>query len=247
MRLTRLALVVCASCIASVPASAAEIGIEADGGGLTPISAAGGMLWQTAPLHVRAPDGWIKDFELWTPPGTATERADGGWDFAFPSGTLTLWNQDVTHAQDDYPITAADMATTPGLIGVLPVLSFSFSLTPLHDSSVWGIWDPARPVRSQLAFIELVLGAGLLREDFAAALEISPHTVGGEGRWIMDDYLPNPTPNDCVYSDSSTDSSLHCAVNNNAAVRIMTQPVPEPATTLLLLSAVAVSALRRRS
>ena len=181
-------------------------------------------------------------FELRSDPGTAAQNPDGSWDYAFPSGVVTLW--DVV-TMGNYPLTAADIGTTPGLVGVIQVLPFTVGLTPLHDDSVWGLWG-ARPVASLSdIFIDVMFGSGVLRGDLASLLGVSPNTIGGSGVWFVDDFLPNPNFADCSVV-APGDASLHCAVPNNASIEIELQAVPEPAIAALLIAGLTGATLRRR-
>jgi len=238
--------VACTLLFCPLAVGASEISFEADGGGFTVVSATGGMFWHPSDAAVII--GPFADFALWTPPGTAVPHPDGSWDFSFPGGTLALSDVEGGAGLFPYPVDASDIGTIPSLIGVIPVLPFSFSLTPPVYDSTWDVWDPPRPVARMVGELELTLGPGTLRGDIAAALGVYPHTLGGHARWIVDDFLPNPTAGDCTFDAAlGTDDSLHCGINNNASVHLTVQEVPEPLSVALIGLGIGVFAARRRA
>jgi hypothetical protein len=251
MALTSCRKAMCTAWIASallgypLAVGASTISFEADGGGRTVASATGGLFWRPSDPIIFGP---FASFALWTPAGTAVQNADGSWDFSFPSGILALSDVEGGANSFTYPVSASDIGVVPSLVGVLPVLPFSFSLTPPHDDSTWDLWSPPRPVASLVNSIELTLGPGTLRSDIAAVLGIHPETLGGKGTWIVDDWLHNPTASDCTFDDAlGADESLHCGINNNAGVVLTVQDVPEPISLGLIGVGIAAFAARRRA
>ena len=169
--------------------------------------------------------GDATESKISTGPAVSVEpNALGGFDLTYEDGLLEVFG-----------------AST--VLASIPIEPFTVTVTELAYEPINSTYFPLGTLVARYIDLFLDLGPGLLDAGLAAALGVSPVTLGGHLSVVIDD--PHLPSNEAAFCIVDTTDLAYCGVPNDVAGRIDVQPVPEPA--LMGLLGLGMAAWMRRA